>query len=81
MALQEFVGAVVMEVDGREIDIVSISPRHMTGRRVVRTMNKSGNAAGFTFRPPDRGVYLVVLTVIDALGRRSNPFQVKQVVV
>jgi len=47
MALQEFVGAIVMEVDGREIEVVSVSPTISTGRRLVRTMNRSGNAAGF----------------------------------
>ena len=26
MALQEFVGAIVMEIDGREIEIVSVNP-------------------------------------------------------
>lgn len=47
MALEEFVGAIVMEVDGREIEIVSINPTVNTGRKLVRTMNKTGNAAGF----------------------------------
>lgn len=48
MALEEFVGAVTMELDGREIDLVSLSVQAMNGKRVVRTMNRSGNAAGFS---------------------------------
>lgn len=47
MALQEYVGAIVMEVDGAEIDIASFSAQETTGRRKVRTMNRSGNASGF----------------------------------
>lgn len=48
MALEEFVGAVTMEIDGREIDLVSLSVQKSNGKRVVRTMNRSGNAAGFS---------------------------------
>lgn len=47
MALQEYVGAVVMEVNGQEIEVVSISPSEDTGRKVVKTMNRSGRASGF----------------------------------
>lgn len=48
MALEKQVGAIVMEVDGREIDVISVSPRETTGRRPVRTMNRSGYAKGYT---------------------------------
>lgn len=46
MALEEFVGAVVLEVDGREFDCTSFSEQISTGRRLVRVMNRSGRAAG-----------------------------------
>ena len=64
MALQEFVGAIVMEVDGREIEIVSINPTVNTGRKLVRTMNKSGNAAGFA-----RGVSTYELRVTAVIPK------------
>ncbi len=48
MALDEFVGAVTLEIDGREIDLVSLSVQKSNGKRVVRTMNRSGNAAGLS---------------------------------
>jgi hypothetical protein len=58
MALEEFEGAITMELDGREIDCTSLSVRASTGRRLVRTMNKTGNAAGFV-----KGVTQFDLTV------------------
>ena len=41
MALEEYVGAVVVEVDGREIEAFSCSPSANTGRKPVKTMNRS----------------------------------------
>ncbi|MGC4076288.1 MAG: phage tail protein [Rubrivivax sp.] len=68
MALQEFVGAIVMEVDGREIEVVSVNPTVSTGRRLVRTMNRSGNAAGFS-----RGVTNYDLRVTAVVPRDGEP--------
>lgn len=48
MALKEFVGSISLDVDGREIDVASVSPRESTGRRPVRTMNKLRAIAGFS---------------------------------
>jgi hypothetical protein len=48
MALKEFVGSISLEVDGREIDVASFSPRENTGRRPVKTMNKLRTIAGFS---------------------------------
>jgi len=48
MALREFVGSISLEVDGREIDVASVSPRENTGRRPVKTMNKLRTIAGFS---------------------------------
>lgn len=58
MALEEYVGAVVLEVDGREIDCVSLSVQINTGRRGVRTMNRSARLAGYT-----EGVTAIELTL------------------
>lgn len=52
MALEEYVGAVVVEVDGREIEAFSCSPSANTGRKPVKTMNRSQRIAGYT-----NGVY------------------------
>jgi hypothetical protein len=48
MALKEYAGAIVMEVDGQEIEIESFSPTFKSGRRPVKTMNRTGRIAGFS---------------------------------
>ncbi|MBX3588795.1 MAG: phage tail protein [Ramlibacter sp.] len=48
MALEEYVGAVVLEIDGREIEITSLDVKDMTGRKPVKTMNRTGRLKGFT---------------------------------
>ena len=48
MALKEYLGAVVLEVDGKEVEIESYDVTRKTGRKLVKTMNKTGRALGFT---------------------------------
>lgn len=47
MALEEYVGAIVLEVDGKEADVVSVNPTSQTGKKPVRTMNRTGRVKGF----------------------------------
>lgn len=47
MALQEYQGAIVMEINGQEVEIESLDISHKTGRKLVKTMNKTGRAKGF----------------------------------
>lgn len=68
MALQEYVGAVVMDLDGREIEITSLSANTSTGRRLVKTMNRSGNASGFA-----RGVSEFGLSVTAVVPVNGEP--------
>lgn len=66
MALKEYLGAIVMEIDGKEIEIESLDVTHKTGRKLVKTMNRSGRAAGYS-----KGVEeydLKVTAVIPAEG-------------
>lgn len=60
MALREYVGAIVVEVDGRDYDVESLDIGHNTGRKLVKTMGRQGHALGFA-----RGVatYDLKLTV------------------
>lgn len=58
MALEEYLGAIVMEVDGQEVEISSFDVKRMTGRKLVKTMNKTGRAKGFA-----RGIETFDLTV------------------
>jgi hypothetical protein len=48
MALKEYVGSISLELDGREIECASFSPRESTGRRPVKTMNRLRTIAGFS---------------------------------
>lgn len=48
MALKEYVGSISLEVDGREIEVASFTPRENTGRRPVKTMNRLRTIAGFS---------------------------------
>jgi hypothetical protein len=36
-----------MEIDGAEIEVESMDVTHKTGRKLVKTMNKTGRPAGF----------------------------------
>lgn len=47
MALEEYAGSIVMEMDGREVDVESLDETTRTGRKLVKTMNKTGRAKGF----------------------------------
>ena len=58
MALEEYVGAIVMEVDGQEIEVTDLKEDVTTGRKLVKTMNKTGRAKGFS-----RGIEEIQLTV------------------
>ena len=42
-----YAGAVIMEVNGVEVEIVSIKPTTTTGRKPVRTMNRRGKIRGY----------------------------------
>lgn len=43
---EEFVGAVTLEWDGREIECASVSTDINTGKKLVKTMNRTGRARG-----------------------------------
>ena len=51
--MSEFVGAVVLEWDGREIECASISTDVSTGKRIVKTMNRLKRSKGHASGMPD----------------------------
>jgi hypothetical protein len=66
MALKEYLGAVILEVNGQEVEIEDFSVKKKTGRKLVKTMNKTGRPSGFA-----RGVSEIDITctaVIPATG-------------
>lgn len=42
-----YAGAVIMEVNGTEVEIISIKPSTTTGRKPVKTMNRRGKVRGY----------------------------------
>lgn len=42
-----YVGTVIMEVNGRDVEIISIKPQTTTGRKPVKTMNRNGRVNGY----------------------------------
>lgn len=70
MAMEEFVGAIVLEVDGEEVECASFSVKENTGCLPVKTMNRRARIAGFC-----QGVTTYELTVavpIPANGKERN---------
>ena len=47
MALNEYLGSIVMEVDGQEVEVESVDATIKTGRKLVKTMNRTGRSKGF----------------------------------
>lgn len=47
MALKEYVGSIVLEVDGKEYEVIDLNVDHQTGKKVVKTMNRTGRALGY----------------------------------
>ncbi|HAT1513842.1 hypothetical protein [Morganella morganii] len=45
--LEEYAGAIVLEIDGREVEVTDMDVQEVTGRKLVKTMNKTGRAKGF----------------------------------
>lgn len=46
MALINYVGAVVLEIDGTEYECIDLSVKHNSGNKAVKTMNRKGRALG-----------------------------------
>lgn len=58
----EFVGAIVLEVDGTEVEVIDYNVTGKTGRKLVKTMNRTGRPKGFA-----RGIAEIDLSVTVAI--------------
>lgn len=56
----KYVGCIVMEMDGREVEVISVDPKVSTGRQAVMTMNRKGRALGTSKGPKKYDLSLVV---------------------
>jgi len=61
MALEEYVGSIVLEVDGKEIDVESFDVNSSTGKRLVKTMNRTGRPKGIAKGIADFDLRLTVV--------------------
>lgn len=43
----EYIGAIVLEVDGKEVEVTKCDPKVNTGRKGVKTLNSLGRMRGF----------------------------------
>lgn len=68
MAIEEYVGSIVMEIDSREIEITSLDVQAVTGRKLVKTMNKTGRAKGIS-----RGIATWELSISAVIPETDIP--------
>lgn len=69
MGLEEYVGSIILEMDGQEIEVTDLKEDTTTGRKLVKTMNKTGRAKGFS-----RGIaeYQLTISVVVPLTGDLN---------
>ncbi|MGL3099461.1 phage tail protein [Enterobacter asburiae] len=68
MSLEEYVGSIVLEIDSQEIEITDFDVQNVTGRKLVKTMNKKGKAKGFS-----RGIATYELSVSAVIPEGDEP--------
>ena len=60
-----YAGAIIMEVNGRDIEIVSLKPQTTTGRKPVKTMNRQGRVLGYADGVTEHKLSLTAAIPID----------------
>lgn len=65
MSNATYAGAVIMEVNGRDIEIISIKPQTTTGRKPVKTMNRQGRVTGYADGVTEHKISLTAAIPID----------------
>lgn len=68
MAIEEYVGSIVLEIDSREIEVADFDVQINTGRKLVKTMNKTGRAKGFA-----RGISTYDLSISAVIPKGEEP--------
>ncbi|MBA6065937.1 phage tail protein [Pseudomonas mosselii] len=64
----KFVGMIVLEINGTDYEVTSFEPSLKTGRKVVKTMNRSGRATGTA-----KGIEEHELKVSVAIPKSGEP--------
>ena len=60
-----YAGAIIMEVNGRDIEIVSLKPQTTTGRKPLKTMNRQGRVMGYADGVTEHKLSLTAAIPID----------------
>ena len=60
-----YAGAIIMEVNGRDIEVVSLKPQTTTGRKPVKTMNRQGRVMGYADGVTEHKLSLTAAIPID----------------
>ncbi|HBW16191.1 MAG TPA: phage tail protein [Desulfovibrio sp.] len=68
MALKEYLGAIVLEVDGKEYEVESVDIDHKSGRKLVKTMNRKGRPSGYA-----EGVHEWTLKISAPVPKEGGP--------
>ena len=58
-------GAIIMEVNGRDVEIISLKPQTTTGRKPVKTMNRQGRVMGYADGVTEHKLSLTAAIPID----------------
>lgn len=66
----KYVGCIVLELDGREVEVISVDPKVSTGRQAVMTMNSKGRALGTS-----RGSKKYDLSVVVAIPKEGDDIE------
>ena len=48
MALEEYVGPIILTINSQEFEVTKLSTQINTGRKMVKTMNSAGTVKGFS---------------------------------
>jgi hypothetical protein len=68
MALKEYLGAIILEIDGTEYEVESVDVDHKPNRNMVKTMNRKGKPSGFS-----EGVHEWSLKVVAPIPVTAAP--------
>lgn len=60
-------GSCVLEIDGREIDIIKLDVKTVTGRKLVKTMNSLGRAKGYSQGIEDHTISVTAVEPQDGI--------------
>ncbi|MCS5514630.1 hypothetical protein NWF32_00130 [Pseudomonas qingdaonensis] len=63
-----YVGQIVLEINGTDYEVISVEPSLKTGRKVVKTMNRTGRPTGTA-----KGIEEHELKISVAIPKSGSP--------